>query len=125
VGDGDGGMRPVPIGFHELPETLAVWRPTKVTDEWGGETVTPALVGTVRAKVSQPAAAEQIEAQQASSTMTMIVHMRPDADVRRGDELRRTDGDVLRVKYTMHPSEPVYLRADCEQIQAEGQRELP
>lgn len=118
-------MKPPPIGFHELPENLEVWRPTRVEDDYGGEVVTPVKQGSVRAKVSQPAAAEQIEAQQAGSTMTMIVHLRPDADVRRGDFLHRADGDRLRVKYTIHPSEPVYLRADCEQLQAEGQRELP
>lgn len=38
----------------------------------------------------------------------------PSADVRRGD------GDDLRVKSTIMPSDPVYLRADCEQIQSEG-----
>jgi SPP1 family predicted phage head-tail adaptor len=116
-------MRPTPIGHHELPDVLEVWRPTTVADDSGGETVTMVQQASVRAKVSQPAAAEQIEAQQAGSTMTMIVHMRPDADVRRGDELRRVDADVLRVKYTIAPSEPVYLRADCEQIQPEGQRQ--
>ena len=115
----------LPISAAELREELAVWRPTSVEDEYGGTSETMASVGTVRAKVSQPAAAEQIEAQQAGTTMTMIVHLRPDADVRRGDELRRADGDRLRVKYTIHPSEPVYLRADCEQLQAEGERELP
>lgn len=115
----------LPLGVGELRETLAVWRPTNVPDGYGGDTVTLAQVGTVRVKVSQPAAAEQIEAQQAGTSMTMIVHLQPDADVRRGDELRRPDGDRLRVKYTIHPSEPVYLRADCEQLQAEGDRELP
>jgi SPP1 family predicted phage head-tail adaptor len=116
-------MRPVPIGYHELPEALEVWRPTRAEDDYGGETVTLMQQPTVRAKVSQPAAAEQIEAQQASSTMTMIVHMRPDVDVRRGDTLKRTDGDQLRVKYTIQPSEPVYLRADCELLQPEGVRQ--
>lgn len=115
----------IPIGAHELRETLTVWRPTSTSDGQGGSSTTLAQVGSVRAKVSQPAAAEQIEAQQAGTSMTMIVHMRPTADVRRGDELRRADGDHLRVKYTIHPSEPEYLRADCEQIQSEGQRELP
>lgn len=112
----------IPIGYHELPETLPVWRSVLVADDTGGSTEAMVQVGTVRAKVSQPVAAEQVEAMQAGSTMTMIVHMRPDADVRRGDELRRADGDILRVKYTIHPSDPVYLRADCEQIQSEGQR---
>jgi hypothetical protein len=117
-------MKPPPIGYHELPDTLEVWRPTTVPDDLGGQTVT--LVRQqpdVPAKISQPAAVEQIEAQQAGSSMIMIVHFRPDADIRRGDELRRGDGDNLRVKYTIMPSEPAYLRADCEQIQPEGQRQ--
>ena len=118
-------MGVTPIGAHELPESLHVWRPAATTDDQGGEVVTLTDVGTVRAKVSQPTAAEQIEAQRAGSSLAMIVHLRPDADVRRGDELRRPDGDRLRVKYTVHPSEPVYLRADCEQLQSEGTRELP
>jgi SPP1 family predicted phage head-tail adaptor len=116
-------VKPTPIGYHELPESLEVWRPTKTEDDYGGEVVVPVQHPTVRAKVSQPAAAEQIEAQQAGSTMTMIVHLRPDADVRRGDFLHRADGDQLRVKYTIMPSEPAYLRADCELLQAEGQRQ--
>jgi SPP1 family predicted phage head-tail adaptor len=116
----------IPISAGELRETLVVWRPTEVADDMGGSVLTMVEQALpVRAKVSQPAAAEQIEAQQAGTSMTMIVHLQPDADVRRGDELRRPDGDRLRVKYTIHPSEPVYLRADCEQMQAEGQRELP
>ena len=115
----------IPIGAHELREKLEVWRPTEVDDGQGGSTVQLTRVGRILVKVSQPAAAEQIEAQQAGTTMTMIVHTKPTSDVRRGDELRRTDGDKLRVKYTIHPSEPEYLRADCEQIQSEGQRELP
>jgi len=112
----------IPIGFHELPETLEVWRNVSTADEWGGTSTERQEIGEVRAKVSQPAAAEQIEAQQAGSTMTMILHLRPDADVRRGDELKRADGDLLRVKYTIAPSEPVYLRADCELVQSEGDR---
>lgn len=120
------GMTTIPIGAGELREQLAVWRPTEVADGQGGWTTTLVeQARPVRAKVSQPTAAEQVEAQRAGTTMAMTVHLLPTADVRRGDELRRPDGDRLRVKYTIHPSEPVYLRADCEQLQAEGQRELP
>jgi hypothetical protein len=57
---------------------------------------------------------------QPGSALTIILHFRPDADIRRGDILVRSDGDRMRVKYTVHPSERVYLRADCEQLQSEG-----
>ncbi|MDQ8045256.1 MAG: hypothetical protein REI11_11680 [Patulibacter sp.] len=117
----------VPIGAYETNETVSVWRRTYVDDDAGGSSYEYVDVSDpdhpLRVKVSQPAAAEQIEAQQAGSSMTMIVHMHPSADVRRGDELRRSDGDRLRVKYTIHPSERVYLRADCELIQPEGRLE--
>ena len=112
----------VPIGQHELRERLVVRRRVATQDEWGGTAYTYQQVGEVRAKVSQPTAAEQVEAQQAGSSMTMIVHLLPGADVRRGDHLLRADGETLRVKYTRHPSEPVYLRADVEAIQSEGEQ---
>lgn len=110
----------IPIGFHELRDTLTLWRPTSVEDDLGGSTDVLAEVGPVRAKVNQPAGIEQVEAMQPGSALTIILHFRPDADVRRGDILVRSDGDRLRVKFTVHPSERVYLRADCEQLQREG-----
>lgn len=110
----------IPIGYHELPDTLTLWRPTSVDDDLGGSTDTLVEVGPVRAKVNQPAGIEQVEAMQAGSSLTIILHFRPDADVRRGDVLVRADGDRFRVRYTVHPSVRVYLRADVEQIQSEG-----
>ncbi|HEX6685759.1 MAG TPA: head-tail adaptor protein [Candidatus Limnocylindrales bacterium] len=108
----------VPIGGHELNRSLQVWRPDLTDDGAGGQSVAYAQAGTVRARVSQPTAAEQVEAAQAGATHTQPVYLLPDADVRRGDELRG-DGDVFRVKATIVPSEPVYLRADVELIQHE------
>lgn len=113
----------LPISAFELPETLTVWRRSSESDSYGGTSSEFLQVGTVAAKVSQPAAAEQIEAQQAGSNMTMIIHMRSTEAVYRGDELHRANGDKLRVKYTIQPSDPsAYLRADAEQIQPEGTR---
>lgn len=110
-----------PIPWRELNRRFRVMRPTTAEDDLGGSTVVPADKGIVRAKVSQPASVEQLEAQQAGSSFSVIVHMRPNADVRRGDSLvALDDGDDLRVKSTIMPSEPEYLRADCEQIQSEG-----
>jgi hypothetical protein len=110
----------MPIGYHELRDTLTQWRPTSVDDDLGGSTDVLSEVGPVRAKVNQPAGIEQVEAMQPGSALTIILHFRPDADIRRGDILVRSDGDRMRVKYTVHPSERVYLRADCEQLQREG-----
>ncbi|GGK89199.1 hypothetical protein GCM10012284_24010 [Mangrovihabitans endophyticus] len=101
------------IGAHELRRQLAVWREAKVDDGQGGNTVTLTQVGTVWAKAGQPTAAERLEAMRAGVDLAYVLHMLPDADVRRGDELRG-DGEVLRVKATVRPSDPVYLRADCE-----------
>jgi hypothetical protein len=115
-------MRGGEIGLHELPRRFRVMRPTTTEDTIGGSSVTEVEVGRpIRAKVSQPAAVEQLEAQKAGSSFSVIVHMLPRTDVRRGDHLvALDDGDDLRVKSTIAPSEAVYLRADCEQLQAEG-----
>lgn len=110
------------IGLHELNRRFKVMRPVTVSDDIGGSTVNEVQVGRpIRVKVSQPAGVEQLEAQQAGASFSVIVHAKPNADIRRGDHLvALDDGDDLRVKSTVMPSEPVYLRADCEQIQSEG-----
>lgn len=109
------------IGAHELPRRFRVMRPTTTGDDIGGSDVAEVNKGIVRAKVSQPAGVEQLEAMQAGTSFAVIVHMPPRSDVRRGDHLvALDDGDDLRVKSTVMPSESIYLRADCEQIQSEG-----
>jgi hypothetical protein len=110
------------IGLHELNRRFRVMRPATSGDDVGGSEVDEIPVGRpIRAKVSQPAGVEQLEAMQAGASFSVIVHMKPGTDVRRGDHLvALDDGDDLRVKSTVMPSEPVYLRADCEQIQSEG-----
>lgn len=115
-------MRGGEIGLHELSRRFKVMRPTTAGDDVGGSSVTETQVGRpIRAKVSQPAGVEQLEAMQAGTSFSVIVHMPPRVDVRRGDHLvALDDGDDLRVKSTVMPSEAVYLRADCEQIQSEG-----
>lgn len=103
-----------------LNRTLQVWRPVATDDGAGGQAVTYVRqTGDVRAKVDQPTAAERLVAQQAGAEHIRPVFLAPDADVRRGDELRG-DGQVLRVKATYTPSTPRYLRADCELIEPEG-----
>ncbi|MEU8264919.1 phage head closure protein [Micromonospora sp. NPDC048999] len=109
----------IPIGVHELPRHLQVWRPTSTGDGAGGQVVTRTQVDTVRAKVSQPSAEERTAAGQSGAQLDAVVHLQPTADVRRGDELRG-DGETYRVWATVHPSEPVYLRAQCERTQSEG-----
>lgn len=109
------------IGTQELTRRFRVMRPTTTSDDVGGSDVTEVDKGVIRAKVSQPAGVEQLEAMQAGTSFAVIVHMKPRTDVRRGDHLvALDDGDDLRVKSTVMPSEAVYLRADCEQIQSEG-----
>lgn len=109
------------IGTNELKRRFRVMRPTTTSDDVGGSSVTEVDKGVIRAKVSQPASVEQIAAMQAGSSFAVIVHMKPGTDVRRGDHLvALDDGDDLRVKSTVMPSEAVYLRADCQQIQSEG-----
>jgi SPP1 family predicted phage head-tail adaptor len=103
---------------HLLNRTLEVWRPaTGPGDGLGGRRITYVDTGrTVKAKVDQPSDAERILAQQAGSEHTHSIYLLPDADVTRGDELRG-DGQTFRVKATVQPSSPAYLKAPCELIQ--------
>lgn len=114
-------MRAGEIGTHELNRRFRVMRPTTAGDDIGGSEVTEVAVDVVRAKISQPAGIEQVEAMQANTSLVVVAHFKPTANVRRGDHLiALDDGDDLRVKATVTPSDAVYLRADCEQIQPEG-----
>lgn len=106
------------IGEHELPTEFEVWRTTEVDDGAGGWTETTAQAGTVRGKVNQPSAAEVVVAQQSGVELTYAIHLLPDADVLRGDELR-AGADVYKVRAAFVPSEPIYKRADCEYRQTE------
>lgn len=104
---------------------LEVWRPTTVSDGAGGqETTLVQQALPVRAKVDQPSPTERLIAQQAGSNHSHDVFLLPAADVRRGDELRGTDGlgtaQVFRVLSVVQPSRPVYSKAFCELIQSEG-----
>lgn len=112
-----------PIGVH-LNRRLGHWRQDTVQDGSGGQVTEWVSLGTVRARVSQPTAAERVAAQQAGATHTQPVYVQPRADVRRGDELRGPEGS-WRVTAVFRPSEPVYLRADCELTQGEGPHGTP
>lgn len=107
-----------PIGMH-LNRRLKQWRREEASDGSGGTVTTWLLIGTVRARVSQPTAAERTAAQQAGAEHTQPVYVQPRADVRRGDDLVGAEGS-WRVVAVFRPSEPVYLRADCELVQGEA-----
>ncbi len=105
------------IDAYDLNRELTVWRVTLVDDGQGGQDDTPEQVGEpVRAKVNQPTAAERIEAMRSGVDLAYSVHMLPEVDVRRGDELRG-GGEAFRVKATMRPSTASYLLAQCERDQ--------
>lgn len=112
-----------PIGNY-LNRRLQHYRRETTSDGSGGQIATWVSLGPVRARVSQPTAAERVAAQQAGADHTQPVYVRPRSDVRRGDELRGPEG-AWRVNAVFRPSEPVYLRADCELIQGEGPHGTP
>lgn len=105
---------------HLLNRTLTVFRPQTVDDGSGGQTVTLVQVGTVRAQVNQPSAAERQTAAQWGSEHTHTIHTPAGADVARGDELRG-DGQTFRVISTVTNSRTTYTRAEAELIQLEGE----
>ena len=105
------------IPHHRFGTRLTVRRLTSTTDDGGGQSTVLEDVGEVKGQVSQPSADEQRTAQQEGANLTHVVHMSPDADVRRNDVLVTGDGVELRVWATFKPSQPRYLRANCETTQ--------
>lgn len=88
-------------------------------DGMGGSTTTLVRQADVRGKVDQPSANEKLVAQQDESIHSHRIYLSPNADVRRGDEIR--DGDrAFRVISVVVPSSPIYRKAYVELIQSEG-----
>ncbi|MEW2635260.1 head-tail adaptor protein [Streptomyces sp. NPDC048389] len=110
---------------HWLNRELQVWRPQTEPDGAGGQTTTHVQQpDDVRAKVDQPSTAERVLAAQAESRHTHSVYLLPDADVRRGDELRDAgSGEVWRVLSVLSPSSTRYRKAETQLIQAEGEND--
>jgi SPP1 family predicted phage head-tail adaptor len=105
---------------HQLTRTLDVWRPETAPDGSGGQTVTLTQVGEVWAKVDQPSAEERAVGQQWGAEHSHNIFLDPDADVRRGDELRG-DGQTFRVLATVQPSRPIYRKCPASELtQIEG-----
>lgn len=102
---------------HRLNDTLTVYRATDTPDGAGGTTRSFASIGTVRAQVSQPSAAERSVAAQFGANLTHVVHAVFGADVERGDELDTGDDRRLRVLAVTHNSRRTYARLECEVTQ--------
>lgn len=104
---------------HLLNRTFAHWRRTDTATGTGGFTSAWAELGDVAARVSQPTDTERVAAAQHESRHTHTIYLAPDAEVRRGDELR--DGtDVYEIVATFAPSVAIYLRAEAHLTQHEG-----
>jgi head-tail adaptor len=105
---------------HLLNSSAEVWRQLRSDDGMGGWNLDWASIGAVRARFSQPSAAERVIAAQNGADLSHVVYLAGSADVRRGDELRR-GSEVFEVRATYQPSMPgTYLRADCMLRQTEG-----
>ncbi|MGW5639627.1 head-tail adaptor protein [Streptomyces sp. NPDC003832] len=101
-----------------LNKPAEVWRESRVSDGMGGWETGWSKIADVRARFSQPSAAERVVAAQNGADLTTVVYLLPSADVRRDDEIRRGT-DVFKVRAVFEPSEPgTYLRADCLRRQA-------
>lgn len=102
-----------------LNATLTVYRASFTDDGRGGRTKAFASAGTIRAKLSQPAAEERAAAAQMGARLDYIVHTTHDADVRRGDELDSGGARRLRVVSVVSDSHATYRRLDCEVVQSD------
>lgn len=97
-----------------LNTSVEVWRHSRTADGMGGWAEVWAQVGTVRARFSQPSAAERVAADRSEAKLSHVVYLPPSADVRRGDQLR-LPGRSFDVLAVFEPSKPgTYLRADCD-----------
>lgn len=108
-----------------LRTKLQVWRRVMQPDGSGGQHTVWIQAGTEPARISQASAEERRVAQQYGARLTHRVHLRPDADVLRGDDLLDpSSGEAHRVLATLVPSVRVYLRADTELYQPEPYTQL-
>ncbi|MFF8942840.1 head-tail adaptor protein [Streptomyces sp. NPDC014864] len=95
-----------------------VYRDQRTPDGMGGYTRAWVDHGPVRCRFSQPTAVERTIGAQHGDSLTHVVYLLPNADVQRGDELRR-GSDVFLVLATYQPSVAgTYLRADTLHRQA-------
>lgn len=103
---------------HLMNATVEHWREATAPDGAGGQAAAWTQLGELRARASQPSqSTERAKAGADGTDITHVVYVLPaDADVRQGDELR-LPGRTLRVLAAYQPSEPVYLRCDCESRQ--------
>ena len=112
-------MRGRGIG-HLLNARVEVWRAVLAEDGGGGQIETWEPQGTQPARLSQPSSAPRDAGDQLGAELVHVVYLRPSADVRRGDELRRAE-QGLQVRAVFEPSVAgTYRRADCTSRQAEG-----
>jgi head-tail adaptor len=96
-----------------LNTSAEVWREQRTSDGMGGWVTAWSLVGSARARISQPSAMERVQGDANGAELSHVVYLLPTADVRRGDELRQGTR-VFEVLATFQPSESgTYLRADC------------
>jgi len=102
---------------HLLNTTVELRRRRTTDDGMGGQESEWETVGTLPARVSQPAtggqAGEQVIAAQAARRITQRIYLEASTDVTRGDMLVTVDARELMVEAMVQPSEPAYRRADC------------
>lgn len=99
---------------HLLNRTLAVRRPSRLPDGYGGAGTSWAELGTVPARVSRPAPSEREVGEREGVRVTHDVYLDVDADVARGDQLVG-DGQTLEVVAVTFPSRKDYLKAECRE----------
>lgn len=110
--------------YHRLNLRLDVWRAVGVADGSGGRSQTWTPAGTVRARVVRPRATEQVSANQAGARVEELLQLAPNADVRRGDQLRPAGAAAGSRPYRLvvavvDPSGGTHRQARCEQVQAD------
>lgn len=108
------------VPVQTLNREIEVWRRIFVEDESGGRSAVWNYMSTERTRIMQPSIDQQLVAAQAGAQLTHIAYFLPTVDILRGDELRG-ENQVLSIWAVSTPSEPVYLRANCEELDVENE----
>ncbi|HEY8414409.1 MAG TPA: head-tail adaptor protein [Thermaerobacter sp.] len=103
-----------------LNEMVTIERRTRTHDGQGGWKTGWQEVGKERTRIRPAWAREREAGAVTEARVTHVAYFRPGADVRRGDRLRRDNGEALDVISVRRPSAGHHLEVDAEAVQHGG-----
>lgn len=102
---------------HLLYELVTIERPTRTHDGQGGWRKGWQEVGKERTRIRPQSARERDAGPVGQGHLSYVAYFRFEADVRRGDRIRRASGETLTVIAVRRPSAGHHLEVDAEAVQ--------